>query len=96
MSEHWAKKQLVEAHEALDAMGVPDRETRPDSRHFAGDNVFSLSVPDRIRRLSDVARLRAALADVVRNGDAYSAASAARALGWSDEKRDIERLAARG
>jgi len=96
MSEHWVKKQLVEAHEALDAMGVPDRETRPDARHPSGENTFSLGVPDRIRRLSDVASLRAALVGIVRNGDAYSAGVAARALGWSDEKREIERIAGRG
>ena len=91
----WAERQLNEAHKALDAMGVPDRETRPDSRHSTGENVFSLGVPERIRRLSDVASsLRSALASIVCNGDARSAATAARALGWSDEKRDMERLAA--
>lgn len=93
---YWAKKQLVEAHQALTAIGSPDRETRPYPRSPTGKPMeFSLGVPDRIRRLGTVAALRSALQDVVRNGDAYSAGTAARALGWSDEKREIERIAAR-
>lgn len=49
MSEHWLKQQLIEAHKVLDGMGVPDRETRPDSKALSGENVFSLGVPDRLR-----------------------------------------------
>lgn len=49
--EYWLKEQLNEAHRALDAMGVPDRETRPDAKAASGENVFSLGVPERIRWL---------------------------------------------
>lgn len=54
MSEHWAKQQLVEAHQLLTSMGVPDRETRPDynlGTMKPEDKEFSLSVPERIQWL---------------------------------------------
>ncbi len=49
MKEHWLKKQIMEAHQALDMAGVPVSERRPDSRALHGVNVFSLGVPDRIK-----------------------------------------------
>lgn len=49
MGEHWLKKQIMEAHDVLDGVGVPVSEKRPDSRALHGVNVFSLGVPDRIK-----------------------------------------------
>ena len=49
--DYWLKTQVNEAHKALDAMGVPDRETRRDAKALTGENVFSLSVPERIQWL---------------------------------------------
>lgn len=54
MSEEWAKRQLIEAHQALTAMGVPYRETRRDYNRGTTkteDKEFSLGVPERIQWL---------------------------------------------
>lgn len=51
--EHWLKQQINEAHKVLDAMGVPDREARPDAMSVSGKNVFSLGVPERLRWLRE-------------------------------------------
>lgn len=49
--DHWLKAQLNESHKLLDAMGVPDRETRQDYNTGTmkmEPKEFSLGVPERI------------------------------------------------